>query len=323
MHYGLPQGSVLGPSLFLLYINDLCSLTIEHCKIVSFADDTALIFHGKSWDEVKIRTEKGLYKAFQWLKLNILTLNVTKTKFITFGITHRNIPKHQYKIRAHTCAYFSSNNPCECDYLSRECTIKYLGITLDQTLTWKPHIELLSTRVRKLIFLFKSLRHVAEFKLLKTIYYAMAQSILTYCITSWGGTSKTHLLTLERAQRSLLKVMAFKPYRYPTKDLYADCDIMTIRQMFIRDTVLRQHKSTVFDHGLTLNRRKDKIFTVKSNRTFFINKFQCYLGPVLYNKLNKVLNIYECNVYKCKQILTNWLKKQDYNEIENLFIPLK
>ena len=73
------------------------------------------------------------------------------------------------------------------------------------------------------------------------VYYALAQSIIDYCITSWGGASKSHLIEVERAQRALLKVGAGLPYRTPTVELYKDWDLLTVRQTFIMHIVIKKH----------------------------------------------------------------------------------
>lgn len=80
--YGVPQGSVLGPSLFLIYINDLCNMSVENASIFTYADDTAIVFSGESWDTVKASAEIGLERIGKWLKYNYLTLNTAKTNSI-------------------------------------------------------------------------------------------------------------------------------------------------------------------------------------------------------------------------------------------------
>ncbi|CAG9112155.1 unnamed protein product [Plutella xylostella] len=75
VNFGVPQGSILGPSLFLVYINDLCNLNISKGSIISFADDTTLIFHGESWEDVARTAENGLKAVTEWLRSNLLTLN--------------------------------------------------------------------------------------------------------------------------------------------------------------------------------------------------------------------------------------------------------
>lgn len=317
--YGVPQGSVLGPTLFLLYINDLCDLNIKHGKLYTFADDTALIFHGKTWEKAQKNAESGLRRAAEWFTENLLTLNATKTKYILFSNTKRTLPlDNTFKIQLHSCLDSDQSN-CGCPTLERTKTIKYLGVLLDEHLTWVPHINLVAGRTRKLIFIFKKLRHVADYPLLKTIYYALAQSILSYCITTWGGARKTHLKTLEKAQRSLLKVIKFKHYRYSTVALYSECDVLSIRQLFVLETIKSQHKRLPYDKDfLKKKRRAHRVCPSLQFKTSFIAKFQCNIGPLLYNKINNILNIYPLNHYECKKILTSWLKSKTYEEIEDL-----
>lgn len=323
--FGVPQGSVLGPTLFLIYINTLCGLNLKKCDIFAFADDTALIFHGKTWGEARKNTELGLKVIFQWLNENLLTLNVAKTKYLLFSNTVRTLPS-TFHLQLHDglCSFecMESMN-CGCDFLERVETIKYLGVLIDEKINWCPQINQLTERTRKLMYIFKKLRHIADSALTKTVYLALCQSIISYCITSWGGACKTYLLKVERAQRSLLKVMTFKPYRHPTAKLYEDCDVLTVRQLFVQELILVQHQKLPFNSSLTQSRRQDRVCPTRQYKTFFINKFQCYLGPMLYNKINKVLNIYSLNRYNCKKVLTPWLKNQNYEETEKLFEILR
>lgn len=322
--FGVPQGSVLGPSLFLIYINDLCRLHLTNCQIFSFADDTALVFHGTSWEEARLKAEKGLQTTMIWLRKNVLTLNTDKTKYLTFGISSALLPDTSFSIQAHTCSNSIETQPsCQCAILTRSTTVKYLGVLLDHCLSWKSHLKMIAARTRKLIYVFKTLRHVADTQLLKVVYYSLAQSILSYCIGVWGGAKKSHLILLERAQRALLKVMTFKSFRYPTTKLYTLCDVLTIRQLFILDTILNQHSNMIYDPSLNTTRRMDRVCKTPTYRTSFIKKYNCFLGPFLYNKINKTLGIYLLSKHDCKMKLTVWLKTQNYEDTEKLFTILK
>jgi hypothetical protein len=317
--FGVPQGSVLGPSLFLIYINDLCNLKAINCKVFTFADDTALVFHGACWEETRANAENGLQLTMDWLQVNKLTLNTSKTKYITFGKTTRTMPCIDFKILAHTCnSSVTPNLICQCTSLERVESIKYLGVLVDHTFTWIPHLQMTTDRLRKLFFIFKTLRHVAEPKLLKNVYYALAQSLITYCVRAWGGAKKSHLIRVERAQRALLKIMSFKPYRFPTARLFALCDVLTVRQLFIVTTIMAQHKIIDYDESQLQKRRKDKILSTVTCKSVFMHKFQYFLCPLLYNKVNKALNIYPLNNFHCKSKLIGWLKTLCYNDIENL-----
>jgi hypothetical protein len=90
--YGIPQGSTLGPSLFLAHVNELCSLKLHNGSVLSFADDTVLIFKNKTWGLVEKSAEGGLRKVIKWLDSNLLTINILKTKYICFRISGASIP---------------------------------------------------------------------------------------------------------------------------------------------------------------------------------------------------------------------------------------
>ncbi|CAH2242789.1 jg24153, partial [Pararge aegeria aegeria] len=89
VNFGVPQGSVLGPTLFLVYINDLCSLNVRQAKFFTFADDTAVVFYGNSWGSAERLCQQGLQEVFAWLRNNLLTVNTSKTKIICFKISSR------------------------------------------------------------------------------------------------------------------------------------------------------------------------------------------------------------------------------------------
>lgn len=318
---GVPQGSVLGPTLFLIYINDLCNMTIPYAKVFSYADDTAVVFTGDSWREVKAHAENGLRKVAQWLNANLLTLNTAKTNFISFAINDRFQPETSFLIKIHSCDLANTNNPdqeCSCPAIEKVQTTKYLGVMLDQRLNWYSHIDLVAGRLRKLIWIFKELRYIADKKLLNGVYIALAQSITIYCITLWGGALKTKFLEVERAQRALLKVMYFKRRIFPTLDLYRIADLLTVRKLYILHNVLKVHKSLGFYPDKEQRRRKDNVAPVTFVHTRFAQHQYTYLSSHIYNKINKAIQIYSLTTRQCKVKLSTWIKCLDYNETENI-----
>lgn len=183
-----------------------------------------------------------------------------------------------------------------------------------------PYIGLLSGRIRKLLFVFKKLRRVAEPSLLKTIYFALCQSLLIYCVTSWGGAAISSMLILERAQRALLKVATFKPKLYPTKSLYEFCQVLTVRQLFIYHTVLLQHSHTPLEENY-LNRRNHLVASTTVFKTKFSDRFFCFLGPFLYNNLNKKLNTHILTTPIFKKTVYDWLQNLSYDDTEKFIKP--
>lgn len=320
--YGVPQGSVLGPTLFLMYINELGTISLPKGKIITFADDTVLLFNADTWHEVYVNAQTGFDVVMNWLHNNVLTLNVEKTKYITFSLRKKEqtVPVMPLcSLIAHTCLK-QNINVCTCTRIHKVDSIRYLGVILDNTLSFKEHINSLSTRLRKLIYVFRTLRLVTDEKLRKVIYFALAQSLLTYCITSWGGASKHTILELERTQRAILKVSSFRPFLYPTSLLYKEAKVLTVRQLFILQTVLKQHGLVQFNPKLSLGKRRFNPVEYSCDRlnTMFSKRFFCYLGRFLYNKLNKTLSIYNLTKIKCKMKVRIWLQELTYDDTEHL-----
>lgn len=249
--------------------------------------------------------------------MNLVTLNVSKTKFVTFSLNKASLPPSSFSINAHVCPADAVS--CNCSSIEQTTCIKYLGVFLDSSLAWKPHIDSLVARVRKLMFVFKNLRTSVDFKSLKTVYYALAQSILSYCIISWGGAAKSILLRAERAQRAVLKVLTKKPIFFSTTDLFSLCQVPTVRQIFILNSIVRKHSQLYYNPvHINSKRRSDKICKIEPRRTAAASRHFYFISSLLYNKINKTLNIYPLPLFKCKNKCLAWLLSLSYDDTECL-----
>lgn len=191
-----------------------------------------------TWTKVKESASEGLKTITKWLDFNLLTLNIMKTRYITFSIKDLQ-PDCNFRLETHSIHCYNPEK-CTCHTLSSTNCIKYLGVEIDQKLNWKQHITSLKTRIRKLIPIFKRLRNLRDHKTNKIVYLALCQSIIMYGISAWGGANKSSIITIERAQRCILKIINFKHYRYPTTKLYKEFGVLNIRQLFIKNIVTRQ-----------------------------------------------------------------------------------
>ena len=191
--YGVPQGSVLGPLLFLLYINDL-HRAIKFCKVHHFADDTNLLFLTNSIKKLNKLINTDLKNLSNWLNANKISLNVKKTETIIFK-SRRKKYEGVIKLKLNRQRLHSSNN------------VKYLGIKIDENLNWKHHINEVSTKlIRTNAILFK----IRNSKLLRSIYFAIFESHLNCSSLVWAHNpgSIKRLIIL---QKKTLRIINFKP----------------------------------------------------------------------------------------------------------------
>lgn len=320
--YGVPQGSILGPTLFTLYVNDIVSLQLRKAEIITYADDTVIIFHESSWNKVYRCAEQGLSQIQDILDGNLLTLNVTKTKYIAFSKTRASCPPNNLALKIHSCQNKNSNqvSNCTCSHIDRVEKIRYLGIIIDENLSYKEQVIDISSRVRKLIFIMKTLRNCTPFDILRDIYLALCQSILQYCITIWGTACKTTFITVERAQRALLKVTLNKPFRFSTNILYNQFKVLSVRKLFILNATIKTHTTFLKhpDYKEILARRAFRL-PLPQATSLLTRRSPAYAHINTYNNVCKVCDIKDCRTSICKLKIKEWLQQLSYEETENIF----
>lgn len=220
----VPQGSVLGPILFLIYINDLEQQEL-HGEFTLFADDTSAIYVADTIEENVMMLEKDLKTLEQYFSQNIMTINATKTTFMVFH-SHKKKINTQLNVRLF-------NQP-----IKKVDIQKFLGILLDSKLSWKPHIVQLKKDLSKINGLIYHLRNQLSQEVRLMLYNSLFHSKLSYAIETWGSAGKTLIQSLQRTQNLALKAVYNKRVRFSTNQLYENIATTTL-------PVLAQHEFSV------------------------------------------------------------------------------
>lgn len=322
VEYGVVQGSTLGPLLFLIYINNLSKLVVEG-ELYLFADDTALVSTGSTWEEAYMSASIDLSKIKNWFDHNSLTVNVEKTKFMPI-VTRNQADPGSLILTMHSC-----NNPrsagCNCSMIERVDHYKYLGVVLDSKMSWVQHVQCAKNRLRKLLHAFSELSNVLSVDQCKVVYFAYVQSIILYGILAWGGASSSVIEPLAVTQRSIIKTILKRDFRYPTRQLFIEFPVLNVRQLFIKSLLIHIKKYKTELLGETVNHSYSTRH--RSNYSFEIPQLThgseltnpSYLAHVLYRNVPGVIREAEAfSLVVFRKRVDRWLYQIGWEASEEL-----
>lgn len=284
---GVPQGSNLGPLLFLIYVNDLARLKL-HGKPRLFADDTSLSYQAPNPESAVQQMKEDMLVLQDYFNENLLSLNLTKTKYVLFHSSRVQPSPHEELI-------------VNGIVLEKVPTFRYLGLTIDATLSWGEHINKLQRDLSSVCgILWKAAKFLPP-KQLCTMYHAFIQSKLQYMVSIWGAASKSRLKILQRVQNRCLKIVYRKPRLYSTVCLYTEASpsVLPIPALRELQCLTQMHKLqvdpfahhnqsfTTVTHGYVL--RNQGVLSIRRPRTESMKRSFKYFGKQRYNQLPTIL----------------------------------
>lgn len=292
--HGVPQGSILGPVLFILYVNDLARTLADQGIVVQFADDTSVVIEASNTQELEIKMRKALKELGGWFTPNKMALNLGKTVSVGFSARGSQVlPGVPVEVADHS---------------------KFLGLTVDSQLKWHLHVANISKKLASTCFALRSLGRQCNIETLRTVYFAQFQSLVQYGVVFWGGTSASLPVCIlqKRAIRYMLSLRRADSCRKAFKDLriltISGLYILSIA-MFVFDNIdlfkqrnqvhghftrgeaklhIKRHRLAVMDHDLlsqgskVINKLPSEIVGM-SNRSIFKQSLKSFLiDKVLY-----------------------------------------
>lgn len=233
---GVAQGSVLGPLLFLLYINDLASVSNNIFPIL-FADDTNFVLSSKHFKTLINEANTGLLAFSKWFRLNKLSINIKKTNFVLFSGRKKCDPNEAKLL-------------IEGIEINRVSSARFLGVTVDEQCNWKEQIDCVAKKVSKSVGIIRKISSFLNRSTLLTLYYSLIYPYLTYCNLVWANTYPTNLHKLHLLQKRFVRIATNSNFRAPSSPLFAKLKISTIFDINILQISIFIYKVTHQSHVL-------------------------------------------------------------------------
>jgi hypothetical protein len=301
------QGTILGPILFLCYINDLPLST----SLLSFlfADDTSCTASDKNLPNLINHVNTELQKIANWFRANKMAVNISKTKFIIFHGKGKKIDLNGLEI------VFNENEigkvpdpnlitPLERIFdkhpLKNGQTYKLLGVHLDETLSFKTHIEIISSKINRSLYCINRAKNFLSLKSLKSLYFALIHPHLLYCINIFSIASPSNLKRLTILQKKAIRSINKAPFLAHTKPLFTLSKILPLEQLIVQAKLQFMHSIEYgygqqsffllwqknFQRNPTANLRNADDFYIPTARVDSFKRIPIYTFPLEWNNLN-------------------------------------
>ena len=293
--------------LFLLYINDIVNSS-EVLRFILFADDTNIFYSGSNADELFRIVNHELVHVVRWFKVNRLSVNLKKTNFVIFGNTSKLQHLNNYEV------------VLDSTVIERKMCAKFLGVIVDDKLTWNNHIECIEGKVAKNIGIIRKVQSVLPTSVLNTLFCSLTLPYLPHCNVIWSNNRITRLYRLNILQKRAIRVVNKCGYLAHTQPLFAKSRQLTLidlNKLCTAVVMYRFHSNDLpghFHNYFTFNSSIHEHLTRSHNklhipyaRTVTLSCQLRIAGPKLWNNIDPTIKITSLHLRKFKQVFKNHL----------------
>lgn len=215
---GVPQGSILGPLLFNIYLNDIININ-PIAKFIIYADDTSMFFSGSDITDLAGECNHTLTELQKWSTANSMIVNVNKSKAVIFRSKNKPVPPHP-------CIILNSNRIEIVD------NFKCLGVVFSANMSWESHVNSLATKLAQITGIIGRLRYVLTSSVKLMLYNSLFYSYLNYCQLVWGTASHSCLQRIHVLQKKYLRHIYNAPYATPSSDFFNETGVIRIHSLY-------------------------------------------------------------------------------------------
>lgn len=300
---GVPQGSILGPLLFIIFVNDI-TLSVPGDKLITYADDTTILNTGKNVRSLEIDTYVLVNRVANYFHNIGMVINSLKSQYIIFKTKTQNNSNNYIDI-------FLDDNKLE----EVEST-KFLGVTVDSRLNWNEHIDQLSTKLASGLYIIRNISKLGNKQLTLNCYYAFIYSQITYSILLWGSSSNKNINRIFLLQKRAIRYLEnLKPLE-SCRNSFIKNNILTVPSIYIYECILynRAEKTLTITKTHTYGTRNTNF--AESHRTKLFETKPTYIGKKMYHNLPQdVKSDLNNPCFKIK--LKSWLVQQCFYSIND------
>ena len=328
--YGVPQGSILGPLLFIIYINDLPNIS-KLAEFILYADDANIIITGTCVEEIQSKLNNLTSLLIKWVDSNGLALNLKKTHYMIFS-NQRTPALSDLEVSIAGVA------------IDRVKEARFLGVIIDEKLTWSNHIQAVKVKMNRYLGIMHKIKRHLPISARLQIYQSFVQSHVNFCSLVWGFTSKTHIDSLFTKQKQGVRIVmpGYVNYHYNdgqlpahTRGSFKEYGVLTVHGVIVKNALLLMHKIKHFPQTVPKSIKNlfpSSIPTFYSNQetssewssTYGSGKFRqsiFFKGPLLaITDLNAEVtcppSLFSINIYKsnAKRVLIEHQSRNSDNE---------